>query len=158
MIIGDAKHLSSYKGQLPEKIYDCIEKMAMHGFENLPDGKYEINGCKVGVETSMTEPREKRKLEGHKKYIDVVYEVDVEEEWIGNRPIWRAGVMTEAYEDKDLYFFAFDGEESKAYLHTGDFAVCFPEDLHRPLCMGTNGSCKVRKAVLKFPVSNLVEV
>lgn len=155
MIIGNTEHLSDYEAQLPEKLYVCLKKIADYGFKDLPDGKYEINGCKVGVETSMTEPSDKRKLEGHKKYIDVVYEVDVEEEWIGCRSIRDAGKMTESYEDKDLYFFASEGEESRAYLRTGDFIICFPEDLHRPLCMGTKGSCRIRKAVLKFPLTEV---
>ena len=98
MIIGNAEHLSAYKAQLSEELYDCLEKMAAYGFEDLPDGKYEINGYKVGVETSMTEPADKRKLEGHQRYIDVVYEVDVEEERIGCRSVWEAGKVTESYE------------------------------------------------------------
>lgn len=155
MIIGNAEHLSAYKAQLSEELYDCLEKMAAYGFESLPDGKYEINGYKVGVETSMTEPADKRKLEGHQRYIDIVYEVDVEEERIGCRSVWEAGKMTESYEDRDLYFFASEGEESPVYLHTGDFVICFPEDLHRPLCMGAKGPCGIRKAVLKFPLNKL---
>ena len=99
MIIGNAEHLSAYKAQLSEELYDCLEKMAAYGFEDLPDGKYEINGYKVGVETSMTEPADKRKLEGHQRYIDIVYEVDVEEEQIGCRSVWEAGKVTESYED-----------------------------------------------------------
>ena len=63
--------------------------------------------------------------------------------------------MTESYEDRDLYFFASEGEESHAYLHTGNFVICFPEDLHRPLCMGAKGPCRIRKAVLKFPLNKL---
>ena len=155
MIIGNAEHLSAYKAQLSEELYDCLEKMAAYGFEDLPDGKYEINGYKVGVETSMTEPADKRKLEGHQRYIDIVYEVDVEEEQIGCRSVWEAGKVTESYEDRDLYFFASEGEESRAYLHTGNFVICFPEDLHRPLCMGAKGPCRIKKAVLKFPLNKL---
>lgn len=52
----------------------------------------------------MTEPADKRKLEGHQRYIDIVYEVDVEEEQIGCRSVWEAGKVTESYEDRDLYF------------------------------------------------------
>ena len=28
MIIGNAEHLSAYKAQLSEELYDCLEKMA----------------------------------------------------------------------------------------------------------------------------------
>ena len=44
MIIGNAEHLSAYKAQLSEELYDCLEKMAPNGFENLHHGKYQING------------------------------------------------------------------------------------------------------------------
>ena len=79
----------------------------------------------------------------------------MEEERIGCRSVWKAGKVTESYEDRDLYFFASEGEESRVYLHTGDFVICFPEDLHRPLCMGAKGPCRIRKAVLKFPLNKL---
>ena len=39
MIIGNAEHLSAYKAQLSEEFYDCLEKMAAYGFEDLPDRK-----------------------------------------------------------------------------------------------------------------------
>lgn len=124
--------------QLSEELYDCLEKMAAYGFENLPDGKYEINGYKVGVETSMTEPADKRKLEGHQRYIDIVYEVDVEDEQIGCRSVWEAGKVTESYEDRDLYFFSRRKEKKAAYLHTGNFVLVFPK-ICDSLCIGSQG-------------------
>lgn len=125
MIIGNAEHLSAYKAQLSEELYDCLEKMAAYGFEDLPDGKYEINGYKVGVETSMTEPADKRKLEGHQRYIDIVYEVDVEEERIGCRSVWEAGKVTESCEDRDLYFFRVGRRRKPCVSSYGRFCNLF---------------------------------
>lgn len=155
MIIGNADHLQAYKKQLPAGIYECLAELANFNFQNLPDGKHEINGCMVSVESLLTEPANDRKLEGHRKYIDVVYEIDVQEEWIGFRSLWESDEVTEEYGERDLYFYDASGVESKACMHTGSFAVCFPEDLHRPLCCGKNGPCKIRKAVLKFPVDKV---
>lgn len=52
-------------------------------FASVPDGKYELLGCTMSVESPATEPEEDRKLEGHKKFIDIQYEIRGEEEWIG---------------------------------------------------------------------------
>ncbi len=155
MIFGNAKCLQNYKNQVPAAIYDCLEKMATFDFTGVKDGKYQINGYDMSVESTMTELSSNRKLEGHKKFIDVVYEVDAEEEIIGCRFLLSAGKEAESYPERDLYFFESEGEESKILLHTGDFAICFPFDLHRPLCQGTKGAKQIRKAVLKFPMNQL---
>ena len=66
MITGDIKHLEDYKKQLPTFIYECLKEVAAFDFTAVPDGKYKINGCDMGVESPVTEPAADRKLEGHK--------------------------------------------------------------------------------------------
>lgn len=58
----------------------------------------------------------------------------------------------EAFPERDLYFFEGADEESRLHMLPGRFAVFFPEDLHRPLCAGSIGVRRIRKAVLKVPV------
>lgn len=53
----------------------------------------------------MTEPAADRKLEGHKKMIDIQYEVEGEEEWLGVETIFEAGECIESYSERDLYFY-----------------------------------------------------
>lgn len=91
MITGDIKHLEDYKKQLPTFIYECLKEVAAFDFTAVPDGKYKINGCDMGVESPVTEPAADRKLEGHKKMIDIQYEVEGEEEWLGVETIFEAG-------------------------------------------------------------------
>lgn len=155
MIFGNANYLSDYKDQIPDLIYDCLRKIKAIDFDEIEDGTYQINGYNMSVESPVTESAAERKLEGHKKFIDVVYEIDVKEEIIGCRSLWEAGEETESYPERDLYFYKSEGNESRIFLATGDFAVCYPEDLHRPLCCGKKGAQKIRKAVLKFPVKHL---
>lgn len=153
MITGDIKHLEDYKKQLPTFIYECLKEVAAFDFTAVPDGKYKINGCDMGVESPVTEPAADRKLEGHKKMIDIQYEVEGEEEWLGVETIFEAGECIESYSERDLYFYKSSPKgESKVYFETGRFAVFFPEDLHRPLCQGESGSRQLRKAVVKVPV------
>lgn len=152
MILGDIMHLEAYKRQIPPEIYTCLEEIGSFPFEQVEDGKYIIRHYAMSIESPMTELAEKRKLEGHKEFIDVVYEVDAEEEWIGHRFIWDGAEEIEKDAVHDLYFYRASGEETKVHLKTGAFMICYPEDLHRPLCCGMAGPRKIRKAVLKFPV------
>ncbi|MDU5309397.1 MAG: YhcH/YjgK/YiaL family protein, partial [Dialister sp.] len=114
-----------------------------------------INGYNMSVESPVTESAAERKLEGHKKFVDVVYEIDVREEIIGCRSFRGVGEETESYPERDLYFYKSEGNESKIFLRTGDFIICYPADLHRPLCCSKKGTQKIRKAVLKLPVDEL---
>lgn len=155
MIFGNANYLSDYKDQIPDLIYDCLRKIKAIDFDEIEDGTYQINGYNMSVESPVTESAAERKLEGHKKFVDVVYEIDVIEEIIGCRSFRDAGEETESYPERDLYFYKSEGNESQIFLRTGDFIVCYPADLHRPLCCSKKGTQKIRKAVLKLPVDEL---
>lgn len=153
MITGDIAYLEAYKKQLPPFIYHCLEEVKAFNFSAHPDGKYKICGCDMGVESPKTESEADRKLEGHKKMIDIQFEIQGEEEWLGVETRFEAGPCLESYPDRDLYFYESGKQgESKVYFTTGRFAVFFPEDLHRPLCQGEKGSRQLRKAVVKVPV------
>ena len=95
MIMGDMKHLDAYKAQMPDFIYEVLKEASQFDFAGVPDGKYKIKGCNMNVETSPTEPSAQRKLEGHKEFIDVQYEVEGKEEWIGIETIFDAGKCIE---------------------------------------------------------------
>lgn len=153
MIFGNLHNLESYKNQLPEGIYESLKKMREFDFENAADGKFEIaDAGMMSLESPMTEPVEARRLEGHRKFIDVVLLVDGEE-WIGVLPITDARGVTEEIPDRDLYFYEGTAEETRVHMRPGRFLICFPDDLHRPLCATADGPAKIRKAVLKYPVT-----
>lgn len=78
------------------------------------------------------------------------------EEWIGIETIFDAGKCIESHPDRDLYFYeAGKDPETKIHFKKGRFAVFFPEDLHRPLCEGSEKGSPVRKAVVKVPVDGI---
>lgn len=156
MITGDIHHLEAYEKQLPPFIRQCLSAIRDFDFNSVLDGKYELCGCTMSVESPATEPEEERKLEGHKKFIDIQFEIKGREEWIGLESIFDSPRALESYEDRDLYFFESHREkESKVYFTEGRFAVFFPEDLHRPLCQGRKGKEILRKAVMKVPVEKV---
>lgn len=155
MITGDAAWLENYAPQLPPLIYECLKKVRAFDFAHAEDGKYPIEGCGVmSLESPSTEPAVMRRVEGHRKFIDVVYLVEGEE-WIGALPLHDARGEKEALPDRDLYFYEGADDETKVYMRPGRFAVFFPEDLHRPLCAGAGGVRRIRKAVVKVPVEAL---
>lgn len=156
MITGDIHHLEAYEKQLPPFIRQCLSAIRDFDFNSVSDGKYELCGCTMSVESPATEPEKERKLEGHKKFIDIQFEIKGSEEWIGVESIFDSPRALESYEDRDLYFFESHREmESKVYFTEGRFAVFFPEDLHRPLCQGRKGKEILRKAVMKVPVEKV---
>ncbi len=155
MIAGDINHLDAYKKQIPSFLLLCLEAVKDFPFAEKRDGKYDILGCQMSVESPCTEPKEDRKLEGHKKFIDIQFEIKGNEEWIGVHPASGNEEIIEAHEDRDLYFFKSDEKESSIYFTIGRFAIFFPADLHRPLCMGEKGPEKLRKAVVKVPVDRI---
>ncbi len=152
MIFGNLQNLESYKNQLPEGIYESLKKMRDFDFGNAEDGKFEIEGAgTMSLESPMTEPAKARRLEGHRKFIDVVLLADGEE-WIGVLPLSDACGITEEIPERDLYFYEGTAEETRVLMRPGRFLICFPEDLHRPLCATQDGPAQIRKAVLKYPV------
>lgn len=154
MIHGEIHHLEDYKKQIPSFIFECLQEVKKFPFHEKEDGKYEILGCTMSVESPMTEYKEDRKTEGHKKFIDIQFEIHGEER-MGVIPKWEAVEEIEAHEDRDLYFYNIrENKESFLYMEDGWFAVFFPEDLHRPLCAIQNPT-KIRKAVVKVPVEKI---
>ena len=55
----------------------------------------------MSVESPATEPEEDRKLEGHKKFIDIQYEIRGEEERIGVETNFDSPRVVESHEHRD---------------------------------------------------------
>ena len=100
------------------------------------NGEYEIDGRNVfaRVNTYDTEPKAERRPEKHNDYIDVQF-VARGEEAIWYTPLTDACVETENKAEKeDVIFYADPQEKNCAVLNSGDFAIFFPWELHRPNC------------------------
>ena len=154
MISGEAANLEKYANQLPDTIYQCLRQMVQMNLAEKADGIYEVNGFRLSLESPVTEPEEQRKLEGHKQFIDIAFLVQGEE-YMGIQPVCYVEKNIESHPDRDLYFFKGRKGETRVHLTPGSFVICFPEDLHRPLCSGPEGPVQVKKAVVKVPVDAL---
>lgn len=118
------------------------------------DGRYELqNGVYANVETYMSQPREARKFENHRKYIDVQIIIEGEE-FIELFPVEKFSENGCYDDEKDISFFCNCKKGTNIKLSKGDSLIIFPGQAHMP-CVQTDESVKVKKAVIKIPVDML---
>lgn len=114
---------------------------------NLPKGKYPIDGDNVfaSVTADSSKNFDKTNWESHRKYIDLQYVIDGEEQ-IGVYPVSKATVTKEYDEKKDVANYSADGKLYAAV--PGTFFIFFPSDAHRPN-ITPGGNKVVKKIVIK---------
>lgn len=120
--------------------------------QNTPDGRYNIKGTDIYalVQSYSTEAPENKKLESHRRYIDIQYIVSGKEV-IGWLPTEGLKAMTPYSEEKDVVFYHNAEGMSQLVLMPGIFVVFYPHDAHRPGCFLDKPS-SVRKIVVKVKI------
>ncbi len=116
----------------------------------LQTGKHELtsNGTFASVQRYVT--RESGEFEAHRKYIDVQYVVSGKEVIeLAERNDLRTETMPYD-QDKDIEFYSSAENISRLHLKTGDSAVFFPSDAHKP-CLSDGEKSDVVKIVVKIP-------
>ena len=129
-----------------EKAFDFIKKATD---ENLPAGKYEIEGKEAYglVQEYTTKTAEKGKFEGHRKYIDIQYIISgIEEIEVIN--ISNAKSSIDYNEEKDIEFYENNTKSGKVILENGEYAIFYPSDIHKP-GMSFESTTNVKKIVVK---------
>ncbi len=87
----------------------------------------------------------------HRKYIDLQYLVRGSEQ-IGYAPdVMTYEVKEDKLKEKDVLFYKSVERETFLEMKEKDFAVFFPNDIHRPTCMYEEQEL-VKKVVLKISV------
>ena len=149
MIIDNLKNCELYFGVNKnfEKAFEFIKKACN---ENLPVGKYEIDGKDVYamVQEYDTKPEENGKFEGHRKYIDIQFIVSGEEK-MELMDISKAVAKTEYNEERDFLFFENTDKANKTVFTGGEYGIFFPWDIHKPGLSAKAESNAVRKIVVK---------
>lgn len=146
VIIGRLDQAEQYYDMHPafEKAFAFLRRGDL---ANLAPGKHEIDGDRVFclINRDVGRKREDANLEAHRKYIDIQYVIEGEDE-IGWKPVSACKVVDQAYdESKDIMFFK-DAPERWLKIPAGSFAVFFPRDAHAPLI----GNRVIHKAVVKI--------
>ena len=125
--------------------FDFIKQVAE---ENLPAGKYELDGKNVYASVQeYTSKLDSEKFEGHRDYIDIQYIIS------GNEKMECAEAkycqtMTAYNPEKDVEFFTCGGMKASMEFEAGSFAIFFPRDIHKPGVM-LHEQVPVKKVVVK---------
>ena len=131
-----------------EKAFAFIQKAET---ENLPVGKYEIDGKNLyaSVQEYNTKEEQAARFEGHKKYIDIQY-IAAGQEAVEVVDIEKCASITEYNEEKDVEFFQTDAKVWKGVWTAGEYGIFMPNDIHRPAMRVDGVSAPVRKILIKI--------
>jgi len=134
--------------ELSPRIEEALSFLASTDFSEVQPGKYEIDGDSLFyiVDHYETQSPESKELEAHRNYIDVQF-IAEGSELIGYAPLQNQTVTSPYSSENDVAFFA--GDSTYLPLSQGDFAIFFPQDLHKPGCSIQTVS-SVKKVVVKI--------
>lgn len=156
MIAGKLANLAIEKKRFAPGIVKALEYLEGKDFTAMEIGKYEIDGKNLYalVQEYQTAPKADKKAEAHVKYIDVQF-IAAGVESLGFAPLGSEHVVKEdKLAEKDGIYYSTVVNESEIILKSGEYAVFFPEDVHRPGCQAGE-SATVRKVVLKVAVDSI---
>ncbi|MGN0984429.1 MAG: YhcH/YjgK/YiaL family protein [Gemmiger sp.] len=144
---------SGYSAQLNRLLEFCrtLDTTPLH--EGRYDHYFPGEDIVVLINERTTQPRSERPAEVHRHYVELHYVVEGGE-CIGYYPDRGGNRVTEdRLAEKDTLYYADDpaAPELMIPLGPGDYAVFFPEDVHRPFCLREKPEA-IKKIVIKYPV------
>ncbi|MDG6895015.1 YhcH/YjgK/YiaL family protein [Volucribacter amazonae] len=154
MFFGHIQHIDFHL--YPSAVQKALRFLQQTDFDQLEVGRYELEGDKIYVQVLdlQTQSAEQNLPEVHRHYLDVQYlHSGIEKIGVvadnGNNPV------AQPYDTKrDILFYANVENESYLIMRPGNFAVFFPNDIHRPNCIDGQSS-PIRKVVVKIAMSQL---
>lgn len=156
MIAGHLINWDKEKHLYPTAIQNAMNWLQKTDLTTLPLGRQEIDGDKLFALVSeyLTEPKERRRAEAHRKYVDVQYLV-AGSEIIGYSCLQEElEVLEDKLAEKDAIFYKNPLDEVAVVLKAGMFAILFPWEVHRPNCSRGEAS-PVRKVVMKISMDSV---
>lgn len=150
MIFGDIYNLNDMERILPKPIVKTINYLKSNDFINMEAGVYEIDGKDIYAQVidATTKEKSNARPEVHKKYIDVQFSVEGKEKIGFARDTGKNKVSEDLLEEKDIKFYENAENEVDLIMKPGNFAVLFPNDVHRPAC-SVGDPCNIRKVIVK---------
>lgn len=147
MVVDDIRNASLYYA-LGAGIEAALRHLQGTDFSRAEPGKYEIGGgCFAIVQDYATAPREEKRWEAHRDYIDVQF-IASGVELMGYADIDSLRVIEDYDASKDAAFL--EGNGSFLTARAGTFVILFPHDAHMP-GVAVDGPSPVRKVVVKAP-------
>ncbi len=122
--------------------------LATHDLENMPAGRYEVDGkhCYINVQDAVTQEVSKRKIEAHRHGIDLQYVVKGTE---------RFGITSEAYAEPITEYkpdVTYYKTTKIKYVDSqpGRFFLFFPKNFHQALVKAGKEPENIRVIVAKI--------
>ncbi len=156
MITGKFSEWKSQKQVFSPAIKRAIEHCLKTNFSGMALGKHPIEGDDMFAIISAynTEPKEKKNAECHKKMIDMQF-VTEGEEAVGISSNSKNNHIVDPYTEKnDWELYSTTENEYFITLKPDNYAIFFPEDIHRPAC-NLNGTSPVRKIIIKIRIDKI---
>ena len=135
---------------LSENIKKGFEWLNSTDLDNIPDGKYYIDGDNLYANVQTYETKEDADYEAHRKYIDIQYVIRGKE-YIGVTDINNCKTCKIYDLEKDIEFFKCDNEPPYQLLGESEFILLYPHDAHKPSI-----NPKVKQTVKKVVVKVLI--
>ena len=156
MIAGHLANWDKEKQLYAPALQRAMAWLQAQDLETLAAGRHVIDGDKLFamVNEYTSEPKEKRRAEAHRKYVDVQY-IAAGAETIGYARLEvDYAVLEDKLAEKDVIFYANPADETDLVLTAGMYGIFFPWDVHRPNCALDNPA-PIRKVVLKISMDSL---
>jgi YhcH/YjgK/YiaL family protein len=157
MFFGHIANAGDVERTYPAAVAKAIRYLQAQDFNAMKPGRYELDGDKLILQVLdlQTRPFEENWPEIHRKYIDVQLLAAGEEIIRVTTDPGDLIVVDDKLAERDILFYADAPNEAQLYMQPGNFAVFFPQDVHRPNC-ALAAPCPIRKVVLKVALSSLV--
>ena len=147
MIVDSLKNSDKYIG-VHDGFKESFEFLKKATNENLPAGRYEIDGDRVFAFIQEYSSKSDSTFEGHKNYIDIQY-IFSGTEVIKFADILNMKSMVQYDAEKDIQFFENYSDASIAVLKSGEYGIFFPWDIHKPGLRYGSLPSEVKKIVVK---------
>ncbi len=155
MIKDNLQHINYYN-YLTKELQFGLNYISETNFTNIENGKYELAEGKIFaiIQDYKTKPEKEGKFEAHKKYIDIQFIVEGEEN-IATGQIDDFDICEQYNEEKDVCFLTPKNNDSYKFINLKEkeFAIFLPSDVHMP-CICVNQPINVKKVVLKILINN----
>lgn len=151
MIVDKIENANAY-ADLSEQLTIALQILLDTNFDKKENGRYDIDGDNIYylVQRYSTEPAENRRLEAHRKYIDIQF-LAAGTEIMAYCPLENLEIETPYNSEKDIIFYKKSDKISRITLTPGLFAVLYPQDVHMPKCQLDTPS-DVLKVVVKVKI------
>lgn len=156
MIFGNIHNLGDLN-IYPEVLKEALNYLLETDLERLKSGTYKLKNDEIYVQVINLETDlvEKKLPEIHKNYLDIHFLAKGSER-IGFSIDCDKNIIYKNYdENRDILFYQNCSSESFINMIPGNFVVFFPNDVHRPGCVGIKKEI-IKKIVIKIH-KNLLE-